>query len=140
MSQKIPRAIRNKIIERAEHRCEYCRIPDTDSYYGFQVDHIISRKHGGEDELGNFAYACPDCNRYKGSDLGTYLGKNFDFVRFFHPRIDDWPYHFELQTSGLIIGKTDIGNATLKIFAINHPDRIIERKVLCQLGLMGFFN
>lgn len=27
--------------------------------------------------------------------------------------------------------------ATLKIFAINHPDRIIERQLVWKLGVMG---
>lgn len=137
MSQKISPSTKKAVILRANSRCEYCHIPDTDSYYGFEVDHIISRKHGGENHLDNLAYACPDCNRYKGSDLGTYLDNMFDFVRFFHPRLDDWSVHFELQDSGLIVGKTTIGNATIRILAINHPDRIIERKLLWKLGLIN---
>jgi HNH endonuclease len=136
MSQKIPTALRNIVALRANYCCEYCHIPELDSYYGFQVDHIVSRKHDGKTELENLAYACPDCNRYKGSDLGTYLDESLEFTRFFHPRIDDWLSHFEIQSSGLIIGKTDCGIATIKIFAINHPDRIIERKLLWQLGII----
>ena len=72
MSIYIPLYMREIIVSRAHCRCEYCPIPDTDSYYGFHIDHIISQKHGGLTILLNLAYACPDCNRYKGSDLGTY--------------------------------------------------------------------
>jgi 5-methylcytosine-specific restriction endonuclease McrA len=136
MSQKIPQSIRNMVAVRANYCCEYCRIPEIDSYYGFQVDHILSRKHDGKTLLENLAYACPDCNRYKGSDLGTYLDDSYQFTRFFHPRLDDWAFHFETQESGLIIDKTAIGLATIKIFGINHPDRIIERKLLWQLNLL----
>jgi hypothetical protein len=82
------------------------------------------------------AYACPDCNRYKGSDLGTYLDNPLVLIRFFNPQIDDWDDHFEADDSGLISSKTDIGKATLKIFQINHPDRIIERQLLWKLKLL----
>ena len=136
MSQKIPNAIRKAVTLRANNCCEYCRIADIDSYYGFQVDHIVSRKHDGETQLDNLAYACPDCNRYKGTDLGTYLGNSLTFTRLFHPRLDNWHEHFEIDAPGLITAHSEIGLATLKILSINHPDRIIERKLLLQLGLL----
>ena len=41
MSKKIPLYLRNSVNLRANKRCEYCQIPDIDSYYGFQIDHII---------------------------------------------------------------------------------------------------
>jgi 5-methylcytosine-specific restriction endonuclease McrA len=122
MSQKIPPTLRKSVILRANYCCEYCRIADIDSYYGFQVDHIISRKHGGRTLLLNLAYACPDCNRYKGTDLGTYIDNSLNLVRLFHPRLDDWEEHFATDASGLISAKSSIGIATLKVLSINHPD------------------
>ena len=136
MSQKIPKNLREASAKRADFCCEYCRLPDTDSYYGFQVDHIVSRKHGGATILKNLAYACPDCNRYKGSDLGTYLDDPLVLIRFFNPQVDNWDDHFEADDSGLIFSKTDIGKATLKILQINHPDRIIERQLLWRLKFL----
>ena len=140
MSKTIPKSLRQAAAKRAGFCCEYCRIPDIDSYYGFQVDHIISRKHDGLTVLKNLAYACPDCNRYKGTDLGTYLDQPFIFIRLFNPRLDNWNEHFEIDELGLISSKTKIGEATIKILAINHPDRIIERKFLLKLGLIFTTN
>jgi HNH endonuclease len=137
MNKNIPKNLKNATIKRAKNCCEYCRISAIDSYYGFQVDHIISRKHGGKTILENLAYACPDCNRYKGSDLGTFIHDSLKLVRFFNPRIDKWDDHFETDSSGLITAKTDIATGTLKIFSINHPDRIIERQLLWQLGTLS---
>jgi 5-methylcytosine-specific restriction endonuclease McrA len=137
MSQNIPKYLRKAAASRANFCCEYCRIPNIDSYYGFQVDHIVSRKHGGKTTINNLAYACPDYNRYKGTDLGTFLENPLILVRFFNPRLDNWNEHFDTNNSGLIISKTEIGTATIKIFAINHPDRIIERQLLWQLGLIS---
>jgi len=136
MSRKTPSNLRRTAAKRAEFRCEYCHIPSVDSFYGFQTDHIISRKHGGATTLDNLAFACPDCNRNKGTDLGTYLKNSDEFVRFFNPRADKWSAHFEILPSGEIIGKTDIGTATIKIFQMNHPDRIIERALLWKLGFL----
>ncbi len=136
MSQKIPKPLRLATAKRANNCCEYCHLPNIDSYYGFQIDHIISRKHKGKTVLSNLAYACPDCNSYKGTDLGTYLTSTLVLTRFFHPRLDNWDDHFQTDNSGLISPKTDVGEATIKIFQINHPDRIIERQLLWRLGLI----
>jgi hypothetical protein len=137
MSQKVPNVLRKAVISRANHCCEYCRVSDVDSYYGFQIDHIISVKHGGKTHLSNLAYSCPDCNRYKGSDLGTYIDNSLTLIRLFHPRVDRWHEHFEHDSSGLITAQTNIGIATLKVLSMNHPDRIVERRLLWQLDLLA---
>jgi 5-methylcytosine-specific restriction endonuclease McrA len=38
--------LRRLVSDRAAHLCEYCLYPEGDGL-GFQVDHIISLKHGG---------------------------------------------------------------------------------------------
>lgn len=38
--------LRRLVSDRAAHLCEYCLYPEGDGL-GFQVDHIISVKHGG---------------------------------------------------------------------------------------------
>ena len=102
MSRKIPEALRKAAAHRAGNRCEYCRLPADDSFFGFQVDHVISRKHGGITSLENLACSCPDCNRNKGTDLGTFLDDDADLIRFFNPRKDNWNDHFDLDESGMI--------------------------------------
>src|SRR5450759_3542694 len=51
---------------RADHRCEYCGIPQEFSELRFHIEHIIPRQHGGIDDAENLALACPDCNLRKG--------------------------------------------------------------------------
>ena len=70
MSRFVTPKQRQIIGERAKFCCEYCCLPELDTYYGFQADHIISWRHGGNTNVNNLAYACPDCNRNKGTDLG----------------------------------------------------------------------
>lgn len=130
----IPNAMRLFVAHRAAFRCEYCRIPDLGFALPFQVDHIRSLKHAGPTVLSNLAYCCPDCNRYKGSDLGSYLGNETTLTRFFNPRKDVWEEHFSVEESA-IQGKTPEGKVTALIFQFNTPQRIIYREALMDSGL-----
>ena len=61
MSQYISRALRKLVIERAGHRCEYCRVPEYLSGFDYHIEHIIGVQHGGTNTLDNLAYCCPIC-------------------------------------------------------------------------------
>jgi len=135
MSTYISESYRKIVAERASYKCEYCRTSENNTFYTFQVDHIISLKHGGGTVLENLAYSCPICNRNKSSDLGTILAEGGPIISFFHPRKDQWIDHFGVHQSGELYAKTEAAEATLKIFKMNHPDSIIERALLLRVGL-----
>ena len=126
-------ALRRLVKTRAKSLCEYCLIREEDTYFGCQVDHIISEKHGGSTQESNLAYACSYCNRNKGSDIGSIVSETQQFCRFFNPRIDRWSDHFRLD-SIRIIALTTIGEVTARILDFNHVDRLIERAELAALG------
>jgi HNH endonuclease len=134
MSQKIPEQLRRQVASRAKYRCEYCRRLETDSFIRYQTDHIISRKHGGKTILENLAHSCPICNNSKGTDISTFLENEEILVHLFNPRKNNWFDHFEVE-DGLIIPKTDIGAATIKLLKFNEIDRILERLDLISAGL-----
>lgn len=71
------------------------------------------------------------CNQNKGTDLGTYLPDSKRLVRLFNPKKDSWNSNFEVQ-DGVIIGKTNIGLATIKVLDLNNIDRIILRQTLIE--------
>ena len=125
-------ALRRLVIQRANQVCEYCLIHEDDTYWGCQIDHIHSEKHGGSTDADNLAYACPFCNRNKGSDVGSFT-QGGELVRFFNPRIDEWSKHFRLEDV-IITPLTDIGQVTAKILNFNHFDRLLERQELQELG------
>jgi len=131
---RISVSLRTKVGKRAGFRCEYCQIPEFILATSFHVDHIQSIKHGGNDHFDNLAFACPHCNQNKGTDIAT-LSESKQLVRFFNPRIDLWNNHFE-NHSGLIIGKSDIGNATSKILDFNQTERVILRQLLTELKII----
>lgn len=58
MSSYIPAKLRRQVAERAHFCCEYCLSFEGLSYIKFQIEHIISLKHGGLTVLSNLAYSC----------------------------------------------------------------------------------
>lgn len=134
MKQKITDEIRVKVKRRAGYRCEYCLLPELDGLIKFHVEHIRSSKHKGSDGLENLAFACPDCNLFKGADLGTILGDDENFTRFFNPRKDEWNEHFKVVDC-VIYPMTDIGEATINIFQMNKPGRIEVRRLFAEDNL-----
>ncbi|MBI5916353.1 MAG: HNH endonuclease [Bacteroidetes bacterium] len=133
MSRHIPISLRRLVAKRAGFRCEYCQLHESDSFLPFEIDHIISLKHGGGDETKNLAYACPHCNQYKGTDLTTFLKSYKDIVAIFNPREHDWQEHFDIEY-GEILAKTKIAEATIKLLKLNEPERLIVRRLLMEAG------
>jgi hypothetical protein len=130
----IPDNLRLDVAQRAGYRCEYCRRPESDSFIRYQIDHIISRKHGGLTISENLAYACTLCNGSKGADIGTVLADEDIFVRLFHPRKHRWPDHFEV-IEGALHPLSDLAAATIKVLDLNNINRILERLDLIEAGL-----
>jgi hypothetical protein len=127
--------LRRLVSLRAERHCEYCLIHEDDTFYGCEVDHIISEKHGGPTREDNLAYACLFCNRNKGSDIASLEPGTDRLVRLFDPRRDRWAEHFVLEEDGItIVSRTPIGEATIRLLGFNHGDRLVERGALREVG------
>ena len=63
----------------------------------------------------NLAWACIDCNSYKGSNIaGIDPDSKAEVVRLFHPRQDRWEEHFEWDDARLV-GRTPIARATIDV-------------------------
>lgn len=133
MSRWISAELRQTIADRAKQLCEYCLITEADTFYGCQVDHIISVKHGGSSDVDNLAYACTLCNRAKGSDVGS-ISSSGEFIRFFNPRTDLWAEHFRLD-GATIQPLTPIGEVTTHIFGFNETARLHEREEMIRFGI-----
>ena len=128
-----PKAVRALVAERAAYRCQYCRLHQDDAFLTFEIDHVVSLKHGGGNELENLALACPHCNNNKGSDLTTFLTSYDDIATLFNPRTQRWQDHF-YTVEGEILAITRTGQATIKLLRLNQPDRLIIRRLLAQAG------
>ena len=129
MSSPVPATLRRLVMERAHGVCEYCLIREDDCDFDFQIEHIISEKHGGQTVSENLAAACVLCNRFKGSDVASISPTTGNVVRLYHPRRDRWSSHFGIQ-GPLIVPITEVGEATIRLLKLNDDARVLERQVL----------
>jgi HNH endonuclease len=133
VANDIDEALRTGVARRAHRRCEYCLIREEDCAFLPQVDHIVSRKHGGTSLFENLAYACVLCNRRKSGDVASIDTISGQLVRLFHPRQDLWSDHFKIDGHS-IRALSEIGAATAKLLHFNVPERRAERALLQTLG------
>ena len=105
---------------------------ENDVGFPHQIDHIISKKHGGSSGLGNLAYACILCNRYKGADIAS-IDHSGRPIRLFDPRRDAWDEHFKLD-GPVIQPLTPVGEVTARMLRLNAAERVIERRLFGALG------
>ncbi len=120
--------LRTFVRQRAGDACEYCRIPQhATPLIPFHIEHTIARQHGGTDDPGKLALACDRCNAYKGPNLSGIDPDSNLIVALFNPRDHLWADHFQ-QRSGLIVGLTPIGRATVRLLNMNAPRRVQLRE------------
>ena len=129
-------AKRELVLRRANGCCEYCRIPQAGHVQQFSIDHVIARKHGGDDSTDNLALCCLRCNLHKGTDLSSVDPAGRSIVLLFNPRTDNWHEHFRWNQAR-IDGLTATGRATAKILRFDDVTRLSLRQVLMKEGLMA---
>lgn len=122
------------VWERARGRCEYCCLAQVLSEFGFEIDHIIARKHGGRTVGSNLALTCFFCNSYKGPNIAGLDPRSKRLVGLFHPRRNKWPRHFRWD-GPVLVGRTAKGRATVAVLRINHPEFIEARQSLIAENL-----
>jgi hypothetical protein len=131
MADAVSPQLRREVRARANGRCEYCLILERLLLAGCEVDHVVSRKHGGITELSNLALSCARCNRAKGTDVGSIHPGSGELIRLFNPRLDRWNEHFRMD-GVRIVGLTPIGQVTVTLLRFNEHERLLERALLQQ--------
>ena len=66
-----------KILERDDHRCQYCGLDGRASFENalvMRVDFVVPRAKKGKKDASNLVACCTPCNTIK----GTRIYKNFD--------------------------------------------------------------
>lgn len=120
-------ATRNLVRQRAAQCCEYCRLRQADSPLAvLHIEHIVPRKHGGDDDDSNLALACIDCNLHKGPNLTGIDSETGEIETLFHPRRQLWSDHFEWH-GVRIVGKTPVGRVTVQVLNMNSEDQLALR-------------
>lgn len=130
----IDAALRNLVRQRAGNRCEYCDTRQEQIPFAvLHIDHIVPKKHGGDDNPSNLALACHRCNFHKGPNLTGIDPESRNITSLFHPRNERWAEHFELQDV-TIVGLTPVGRATVQVLNMNAAERVQLRSELKARG------
>lgn len=133
ISPRISLALRKDVRERAKGYCEYCLLPEAQAYFPHEPDHIIATKHGGPSTIDNLAWACFDCNRFKGSDIASIDPDSHKLTQLFNPRTQEWSKHFSVA-GGIIKPLTAIGRVTESLLRLNLESRVEVRQILASVG------
>jgi hypothetical protein len=75
------------------------------------------------------ALTCWRCNRYKGTDLGSFDPQTGTFSFLFNPRTQQWTEHFMMEEHQ-ILGLIREGRTTVKLLKFNSDERLTERQRL----------
>ena len=105
----------------------------TTRFLVFTLSIFLAKSTGGRTEFSNLALACPECNRKKGTIIGSRKHSEGEFIRLFNPRTDAWSEHFEFNWA-IIHPKTDVGEITSKMLGFSDDFRITFREYLMLLG------
>lgn len=113
--------VKKKVIQRANHICEYCAALANYSAQAFVIEHIIPKSKNGSDDLDNLAYACGGCNGSKYNKTHGLDSITNEIVALYNPRTMQWKAHFIWSEDFMeIIGISAIGRATVVTLKLNH--------------------
>jgi hypothetical protein len=127
-------SVRALVRRRAGNRCEYCLLRQEHLPFStFQIEHIVPRKHGGNDELANLALSCDRCNSHKGVNLTGLDPETGDITELFNPRQHSWKAHFQMADV-MIVGLTAVGRTTISVLNMNEERRVRLRAVVKRAG------
>jgi hypothetical protein len=133
---EVSAALRDQVRDRARGRCEYCLVPERVVLIPHEIDHIIALKHGGQTTSGNLALCCTLCNKLKGSDIASIDPDTGEVQPLFHPRRDRWGDHLQLRGAE-IVARTAAGRVTVRLLQLNRLERVKERTLMHEAGLIG---
>lgn len=136
--QKINKDMRIQILNKYDNKCSYCG-KEID-LYSMQIDHFISLRSGGSDEINNLYPSCKLCNHYKrASDIETFrnffigkiterLKKIYIFrvaINYGIVSLNEWDskFYFEKYERKMQLTKKSIP-----------IDNSVLRMILCDLG------
>ena len=129
-------ALHERVAQRAEHRCEYCRAPEIVFNAPFEIEHIFAKALGGSSDMENLALACRSCNVHKAAALICRDPESGLDVPLYNPGRQRWDEHFRFDVqTGHVVGIGPIGRATVSRLAMNSPSAVRARCLWFALGL-----
>lgn len=125
----IPKALRERVEEQAQHRCGYCLSQEEVIGASMEIDHLLPEALGGLTEEENLWLACTFCNSYKGDQFAALDPETGELVRLFNPRLQRRIEHFAWTPEGdQVIGLSPAGRATVSALKLNRPILVRARR------------
>lgn len=113
-------SLRTRVIDRADNRCEYCRLSQVGQVATFHIDHVMPLSAGGETKINNLALACVSCSLRKAARQTAQDPTTGETAPIFNPRRQSWSDHFRWEGVS-VVGSTAIGRATIAVLTMNRP-------------------
>jgi hypothetical protein len=123
----IPASLHQLVVQRADGRCEYCRLSQEGQEARFHVDHVVPVVCGGPTVEEKLALACVSCSLRKAARQSAFDPKTGEDAAIFNPRIDQWGKHF-CWDGVKIRGLTPTGRATVAALKMNRSLILAIRK------------
>jgi hypothetical protein len=133
MTTYISAELRRMVIQRGQGCCEYCRMSAEDRFLAFEIDHVVSEKHGGLTVAENLCLACYRYNGLKGTDIAGADPNTGRATFLFNPRTQIWAEHFVLDQAH-IQPLSPEGRLTVFLLRLNASIQLEQRTLLISLG------
>jgi hypothetical protein len=131
----IPENVKTRVREAAKNRCGYCQSLQKYVLGVLEIEHIIPKASGGNDNQENLWLSCRLCNSYKGIQTKATDPISDQTVQLFNPRTQKWSQHFTWSKDGAcIIGSTPCGRATVLALQLNNIYAVTVRQAWTSVG------
>jgi HNH endonuclease len=131
----IPENVKNRVRQAAQDRCGYCQSLQRYVLGVLEIEHIIPKASGGDDNEENLWLFCRLCNSYKGTQTRATDLIEDRSVQLFNPRTQKWSQHFTWSEDGAyIIGSTPCGRATVLALQLNNIYAVTVRQAWISVG------
>jgi HNH endonuclease len=131
----IPENIKTRVRNAAKDRCGYCQSLQKYVLGILEIEHIIPKASGGNDNEENLWLSCRLCNSYKGIQTRAIDPISDRPVQLFNPRTQKWSQHFTWSEDGAyIIGSTPCGRTTVLALQLNNIYAVTVRQAWISVG------
>src|ERR1041384_7104756 len=121
------------VRQRAANQCEYCHFPEEFAEVPFQIEHILSRQHGGKTTATNLALACAFCNHTKDQTFRESIQQQVGLLSCSIQESNAGIVIFN-GAGAILVGKTSVGRSTIHTLAINRQNAVVLRRFMIQEG------
>ena len=130
-------AVERQVRERADGRCEYCRMHESLQGATFHIEHVVPRSRGGDSSPENLAWACPRCNLCKSNRVEVPDPESGQRVPLFNPRTDRWGDHFRWDDYRVVplsaIGDADLDKEAARAKRLDDSAAEVSRRLVAAM-------